>query len=119
MKIVHSMHIEDVPGASLIELAENGKSVLIHYHSQSTPQLYSLESLIQFRDALTVMIQHLQPDVDQPDSAPEPDAVKDKDGSWWYRHANGRYSLDNDRRGEAVWTIQMIRESYGIAEDQS
>lgn len=114
MKIVHSMHITDVPGASLIEPAENGKSVLIHYHSQNAPQLYTLESLIQFRNALTVMIQHLQPD-----SAPEPDAVKDKDGSWWYRHSNGRYSLDNDRRGEAVWTIQMISESYGIAEDQS
>lgn len=116
MKIVHSMHITDVPGASLIEPAENGKSVLIHYHSQNAPQLYSLEGLIIFRNALTVMIQHLQPDVDQPDSAPGPDKVKDKAGDWWHRRLNGEYSRNGQ---EDTWPLAVIREAYGIAVDQS
>lgn len=118
MKIIHTMRIEDVPGTNCIEV--HGTGALIHYDAQVSPQKYSLEALIEFRDALTVMIDHLASTSDpEPKSEPElgPKEVVDGVGSIWYRAPNGFYTVylpGNDRQGEACWTIDRIDEIYGL-----
>lgn len=114
MKIVTKMHIEDLPGG-IDKIEPDGDRVRIT--SDELILVLTLPELIEFRDALNVMIDHMQPN-SAPEHKPDPETVVDGVGDTWYRAPNGCYTIyrpGSPGHEDACWTIARIRETYGLA----
>lgn len=111
MKIITNMHIEDLPdNIDKIELDGDRVRILTREYAL----VLTLPELIEFRDALNVMIDHMRP---EPERKPDPETVVDGAGDTWYRAPNGYWTVyrpDESDHESAHWTIDRIREEYGL-----